>query len=233
MCGRFNVDAHPLSQLLLEVVQLRHPGPDNHNAAPTETIVVLRTGAAGEPELAPMRWWLTPYWAPEATTKYSMFNAKSETVEKSRAFREPFERRRCAVPVSGFYEWARGEGRKLPYYIRPHDAPGLWLAGLWDRWRDRVNDTVLESFAVLTTRAHPAIEHIHSRQPVLLGSPAVARWLDPGVPGDAVKPLLEPAVPVAVDLVPVSTYVNDARHKARRCIEPVGEARTVAADPAP
>ena len=37
MCGRFNVDADPLSRLLMELVKLRHPGPDNHNAAPTES----------------------------------------------------------------------------------------------------------------------------------------------------------------------------------------------------
>lgn len=230
MCGRFNVNADPLSRLLLELVQLRHPGPDNYNAAPTETITVLRLDDAGKPELVPMRWWLTPYWAKEPGTRYSMFNAKSETVDTSRAFRQPFARRRCVVPVSGFYEWAKVEGRKLPYYIRPHQAPGLLLAGIWDRWRQPDTGESLDSFAILTTAANPGLEFVHTRQPVMLSAEQIRRWLSPDVPADEVKPLLGCAVPVDLDAVPVSSYVNNARHKDPRCVDPVGDSVAVPAD---
>jgi putative SOS response-associated peptidase YedK len=185
MCGRFNVESDPLSRLLLELVRLRHPGPDNHNAAPTENIVVLRLGEGGAPELVPMRWWLTPYWAKEVGTRYAMFNARSETLASSRAFREPFRRRRCVVPVSGFYEWCRrteggAAGGKVPYYIRPQAADGLLLAGIWDRWRDAASDTVLESFAIVTTPAADAMAFVHNRQPVMLSLEDARGWLDGG-----------------------------------------------------
>ena len=144
MCGRFNVSTSPLSDLLLELIGMPHPGPDNVNTAPTETVVVLRINDAGKPELAPMRWWLTPYWSKTPKSKYSMFNAKSETADTSAAFREPLRRRRCVVPVSGFYEWVRRRAdasgrstRGMPYYIVPSRQGGLLLAGLWDRWRNR------------------------------------------------------------------------------------------------
>ena len=236
MCGRFNVESDPLSKLLLELVRLRHPGPDNHNAAPTETIVVLRLGRDGEPELVPMRWWLTPYWAKEPGSRYAMFNAKSETVERTPAFREPFRHRRCVVPVSGFYEWARTAERasdgtsKLPYYIRPHDVPGLLLAGVWDRWRNRETNEVLESFAILTTKAVKGLEFVHDRQPVMLGLREARRWLDPAAKAQQLKDMLAPDVPVDLDAVPVSSYVNDARHKEVRCIEPIGVAVTIPAE---
>lgn len=233
MCGRFNVDADPLSKLLLELVQLRHPGPDNHNAAPTETIVVLRLDAAGDPELVPMRWWLTPYWSKDAGTRYAMFNARSESVERSRAFREPFRKRRCVVPVSGFYEWAKpvtaeGEarrGRKLPYYIRPREdqLPGMLLAGIWDRWRDPDGGDVLESFAILTTDAAAGLEFVHHRQPAILDMAGAKRWLDPEADTAALKALLGAAIPIPLEALPVSTYVNDARHKDGRCVAGVGE----------
>ena len=70
MCGRFNVSSGPLSQLLLEMVGLEHPGPDNLNLAPTEMVPVLRIGRSGAPEVVPMRWWLTPFWARELSTKF-------------------------------------------------------------------------------------------------------------------------------------------------------------------
>ena len=248
MCGRFNVEADPLSRLLLEMVQLPHPGPDNHNAAPTENVVVLRRGEQG-PELLPMRWWLTPYWAKQPATTYSMFNARSETVAQSRAFREPFRQRRCVVPVSGFYEWQRaatagrqraasaGKQRsataaKQPYYLRPLEQSGLLIAGIWDRWRDPDGNTDLLSFAILTTTAHPGIEFVHNRQPVMLSAADAGRWLDPSVAEDELRPLLGARLPVALEVMPVSTWVNNARHKDPRCIEPVGAPVALAADAA-
>ena len=238
MCGRFNVESDPLSKLLLELVRLRHPGPDNHNAAPTETIMVLRLDDQGEPELVPMRWWLTPYWAKEPGSRYAMFNAKSETVDKAPAFREPFRKRRCVVPVSGFYEWAKSSTRssdgksRLPYYIRPQESPGLLLAGVWDHWRNRATGELLESFAILTTQAGKALEFVHTRQPVLLSLADGRCWLDPDASADQLKAMLGPAIPVALDAVPVSSYVNNARNKESRCIEPIGTPVAVSAGPA-
>lgn len=219
MCGRFNVSSDPLSQLLMELVGMTHPGPDNHNAAPTENIVVLRLSEVGEPELVSMRWWLTPFWSKEVTSKYSMFNAKSETAAKSPAFREPFRKRRCVVPVSGFYEWVRENNQKLPYYITSADTPGLLLAGLWDHWTNSETGDVLESFTILTTAAAPGMEFIHKRQPVMLTMEDAHRWMDP----DNAKfvELINSVMPQELEAIPVSTYVNNARHKDHRCLEAV------------
>lgn len=219
MCGRFNVSSDPLSQLLMELVGMTHPGPDNHNAAPTENIVVLRLGEDGQPELVPMRWWLTPFWSKEVSTKYSMFNAKSETAAKSPAFREPFRKRRCVVPVSGFYEWVRENNQKLPYYITPADTPGLLLAGLWDHWTNAETGDVLESFTILTTAAAAGMEFIHKRQPVMLTMADAHLWLDSG--NAEFAELITSQMPQELEAIPVSTYVNNARHKDDRCLEAV------------
>jgi putative SOS response-associated peptidase YedK len=244
MCGRFNVETSPLSVWLLEILGVGHPGPDNHNAAPTEQIAVVRENGAGEREAVRMRWWLTPYWSKEVGTRYSMFNARCETLLTSAAFREPFRRRRCLVPVSGFYEWstpaaaaarddalsaaavtvvpkARGASGKLAWYIRPRNEPGLLLAGIWDRWVNRETGEALETFAIVTTAAHPAMLFVHTRQPLMLDLPNALRWLDPASPTDALAPLLNPLLAVEIDAVPVSSHVNNARNKDPRCLEPI------------
>ena len=149
MCGRFNVTSDPLSRLLMELLGMPHPGPDNFNAAPTESIVVARLGEDGAPELVPMRWWLTPFWAKEMSTRYSMFNAKSEKVHQSPAFREPFRNRRCVVPVSGFYEWSphrRSEAAVLHSASRvARVAPGRHLGSLAQLRRPTRFSRVLQS----------------------------------------------------------------------------------------
>lgn len=236
MCGRFNITADPLAQLLMLLLDISYPGPDRMNVAPTETVPVLRQTDDGEAELVPMRWWLTPFWAKEASTRYSMFNAKSETAAKSPAFREPYRKRRCVVPVSGFYEWAKGrldgEAVKLPYFIRPQDDPGLLLAGLWDRWRDPQADAdapLLESFTILTTAANPALEFVHHRQPVMLSVDDARRWLDMAVPTEALEDLYDSLIPLRLEAVPVSTHVNNARNDGERCVTPVGDALLIGA----
>ena len=221
MCGRFNVTADPLSQLLMELVGLSHPGPDNFNTAPTETVTVLRIDRDGAPELVPMRWWLTPYWAKEMSSKYSMFNARSETVQKSPAFKEPFQKRRCVVPVCGFYEWTRQHNQKLPYFITPIEFPGMLLAGLWDRWHNKQTEEVVESFTILTTEAHDQLKFVHTRQPVMLSLADAHSWLETGTEVTDLVALFESAIPMTLDAVPVSTYVNNARNKDARCVDPI------------
>ena len=230
MCGRFNVSASPLSDLLIELVGMAHPGPDNYNTAPTEAVTVLRIGGDERPELVPMRWWLTPYWAKEMSAKYAMFNARSETVANSPAFREPYKKRRCVVPVSGFYEWARSGSQKLPYYLTAHEVPGLLLAGVWDRWHIPESGELLESFAVLTCPANERLKFVHKRQPVMLSMADAHRWLDPALPAPDRKELFASCLPVAMDAVPVSSYVNNARNKTARCLDPIGRIVDIAAD---
>lgn len=239
MCGRLNVTADPLARLLMELVGVTFPAGDRFNIAPTESVRVVRQSAAGEPELVAMRWWLTPFWAKEKSNKYSMFNAKSETAAKSPAFREPYRQRRCVVPVSGFYEWAKGklEGApaKLPYFIRPEQGDGLLLAGLWDRWRDPAagpDSEPLESFTILTTAVNPALAFVHHRQPVLLSMHHARQWLDMSIPTQELEHLYDGLIPLALEAVPVSTYVNNARNDGDRCVTPIGAALLVGAQPA-
>jgi putative SOS response-associated peptidase YedK len=204
----------------MELVGMPHPGPDNFNAAPTESIVVLRLDDADEPELVPMRWWLTPFWSKSPSTKYSMFNARSETAHKSPAFREPLKKRRCVVPVCGFYEWVRQENRKLPYYITPREVPGLLLAGIWDAWVNKETGELIESFAILTAPAAPAMEFVHNRQPVMLSLADAHVWLRAGA--DVTGELMDSRIPVDLEAIPVSAHVNNARHKDARCSDPIG-----------
>ena len=89
------------------------------------------------------------------STRYSMFNAKSETAATLPSFREPYKRQRCVVPVSGFYEWARRQGHKQAYFYGV-EKTGLLLAGLWDRWQGVDDGAVLLHIALPYSPPAPA-----------------------------------------------------------------------------
>jgi putative SOS response-associated peptidase YedK len=228
MCGRINVSADPLAELYLELLEQQFSGEDRYNVAPTEQVPVIRRSREGGLVVRNKRWWLTPYWSKDTSTRYSMFNAKSETLESSRAFSEPFRRRRCAVPISGFYEWVKDGERKLPYYIRPAGNDGLLLAGIWDRWRGA--DEVVESFAVITTAVNDKLAFVHNRQPVILRCEDLECWLDEASEPEQVRALLSATLPAPLSAIPVSTYVNNSRNEGVRCIEPIAAAVDLSAD---
>lgn len=247
MCGRFNVSADPLVRLLEQLLGIAYApvgAADRFNLAPTATVPVLRQGADGAVELTPMKWWLMPYWSRQPKPRYATFNARVETAATSASFREPYRKRRCVVPISGFYEWAktqvaapasgnasgnasaqaRGRTAKLPYYLKPSAASGLLLAGLWDRWQDSQTKAVFESFTVLTTEANAALRFVHDRQPVMLSIADARRWLDHRTPTAELEDRFASLLPVTLEVVPVSTYVNNARNDGPRCITPIGDA---------
>jgi putative SOS response-associated peptidase YedK len=225
VCGRFNVIDNPELQQLLRDLGIDLGLPTRTNIAPTETISLVR-GAADARELADVRWWLTPRWAKQVDQKYSMFNARSETLDSSRAFREPFRRRRGIVPVSSFIEWRSEEGGRQPYLITGASG-ALALAAIWERWEGEGGS--LETCALVTTAAAPVFESIHSRMPVMLAAGDRDRWLEPGEPVAADDPIFESRLREDLSVVPVSRGINNARNKQAELIEPCGEVRVLAA----
>jgi putative SOS response-associated peptidase YedK len=67
---------------------------------------VVRVGYA-QREIARLRWAFIPYWARDTSIGLKTINARGETLSEKRAFRDAFQRRRCLVPMVGFYEWQK------------------------------------------------------------------------------------------------------------------------------
>ena len=75
----------------------------SYNIAPQSFQPVVRLDSeTGKRELTLMRWGLVPFWSRDGTVAFNTINAKSETVAKSPAYREPWKRRRCLVPADWF-----------------------------------------------------------------------------------------------------------------------------------
>ena len=229
-----NVDEDVLDDIFESLLGQPFPGESNFNTAPTEPVWIVRSRHQSDGaglEAAEAQWWLTPYWSRTAKPRYATFNAKAETLATSRTFAEPFRRRRCVVPVAGFYEWRRNGNLRQPFYVRPESQPSsLCLGGVWDRWRPRDGSPPIESFAVVTTAASPGLEFLHDRQPLMLSPHEAARWLDREASDEELARLLEPCLPHDLAALPVSNYVGDPRHKGRECSAATGMAIAIAAN---
>jgi putative SOS response-associated peptidase YedK len=222
MCGRFSQQrpASELSEIFAAEPLVDDLGP-RYNVAPTDEalVVVQREERRG---LTAYRWGLIPHWATEARSGSKMFNARAETLTTSPVFRESFKRKRCLVPVDGFYEWKREGSLRQPYRITRADGRPLALAGLWTGWRDPATETVRRTFTIVTSAPNRAMADVHDRMPVIVPEEAWARWLDPD-PADRgeLLGLLTPSDATDLDIRAVSRLVNDVRNDGPELFEPI------------
>src|SRR4051794_13492995 len=99
------------------------------NIAPFQTAPVVRLADRGR-RAAVLRWGLVASWAKDEKAAAHAINARCETAAEKPTFRAAFQKRRCLVPATGFYEWTATGRQKLPVVLRP-PGPLFAFAGLW------------------------------------------------------------------------------------------------------
>ncbi len=177
MCGRFIITVD--FEMIKVVFRLRAEYYDlqpRYNIAPGQDIPVI-TNTPGGWGISPMRWGLIPPWAGDVKIGYRMINARAETVGEKPAFKSAFQRRRCLIPATGFYEWKK-EGRvKQPMLITLPGEKVFALAGIWEQW-SAPDGAVIYSCSIITTEANRYLADIHNRMPVIFtGERDYESWL--------------------------------------------------------
>ena len=223
MCGRFAQQrpASELAEIFAAEPLADDPGPQ-FNVAPTDEALVIVQREDRRAVVA-YRWGLIPHWSENAKVGSKMFNARAETLTSSPAFREALVRRRCLIPVDGFYEWKREGTVRQPYLIGRADGLPLTLAGLWAGWRDPATERVVRSFTIVTSAPNDQMIDLHNRMPVVLREEAWATWLDPATDRSELRALLEPTDDVTLDIRPVSRLVNDVRNDGPELVQALAD----------
>ena len=222
MCGRYALYG-PTSRKNREVIafldrELEFGG--TYNAAPTQLLPVYRVSTEHGHELRLLRWGLIPFWAKDAAIGARMINARGETVAEKPAFRAAFSRRRCLVPMSGFYEWQRDAARKVPHFIHLLNSEVFAAAGLHEFWPGKDGAAPVESFTIITTDANELVRPLHDRMPVILQEADYDAWLDPeNKDTGKLKGLLRPYPAGEMRAYPVSPRVNNAKNNDAELIE--------------
>ena len=163
MCGRFhlgfsNKEVQDIVNNLPESdlnVQLRFGDIFPKDVAP------VFTAESDKPSL--IRWGFERF-----DKKGVLINARAETVTDRQTFRKGFLERRCAIPVSGFYEWDENKNKK---YFVSGDGNLLYLCGFTKPY-DGEN-----GFIILTKQSTPPVKKYHNRIPVIADKSAIKKYL--------------------------------------------------------
>jgi putative SOS response-associated peptidase YedK len=214
----------PLGEIraLFETVNPTPNAAPNYNAAPTDTLPVVRLDREGRRSLDLLRWGLIPYWAKDASIGPRCINAMAETVATKPAFRDAFRQRRCLVPVDFFYEWRKLPDGKQPYAIGLADGSPMAFAGLWERWRDPADGGIVQSFAIVTGPPNELCAPIHNRMPVILPREAWRPWLGEEDAGaDALLVLLRSFPAALMRAYQVAARVGNVRNNDPDLLAPL------------
>ena len=221
MCGRFALLAH--QELLRDrfgIDKFEATIEERYNIAPDQHVPVI-IKEDSQIKLVEMKWGFLPFWSKEPTTEYSTINARSESAHVRPAFRFSFAKRRCLIPVSGFYEWKGPSGNRTPHFIRLKNQEPFAFAGLYDIWKSEDGKTEIRSFTILTTEPNADMESIHNRMPVILEGPNEKVWLNADETVEELRKLMFPYPGGLLESYEVSRYVNKPENLGPKCIEPV------------
>ena len=139
---------------------------------PTNVVPVIAPGKNGKKAAFPMKWGF------QIPKRSLIVNARTETAAEKPTFKEAWEKHRCIIPASWYYEWEHfpmptGKtkvGRK--YLIQPAGASITYLCGLY-RFEDE-----LPVFTILTREPDEELRQIHDRMPLILPGDRIDRWIN-------------------------------------------------------
>ena len=184
MCTRFYVepDTEETRALITAVQQSQLTGRfikagsavmTSGEIRPTNVVPVIATGRNGKKAVFPMRWGF------QIPGRSLLVNARSETAGEKPTFKESWEKHRCIIPASWYFEWEHllsptGQMKTgAKYMIQPCDSAMTWLAGLYRIEND------LPVFTVLTREPTADLRRIHDRMPLIFPRERIAEWIDP------------------------------------------------------
>jgi putative SOS response-associated peptidase YedK len=145
-----------------------------YNIKPTETIDLAVETPAGL-VVTTARWWFVPgfFRGEVGEWKATTFNARIESAAEKPVFRQAWQRGRCVIPASGYYEWTGERGRKQPWFVTvEQNLPVFLFAGLCAPRPDGGLTA-----AILTREADPGTADLHPRMPVILTDAEIGPWL--------------------------------------------------------
>jgi putative SOS response-associated peptidase YedK len=178
---------------------------------------------------------MTPSWAKQPM---QLINARAEgdknpnndpSFKGSRsiflkpAFQKPLFAQRCIVIADAFIESSSGVF-PMPhlFYMRDHRHP-IGFAGLYDVWKNPVNQVQIHSFTIITTVANSLVRSLPaSRMPVILPYGRESQWLKPTLSLAEILGLLTKHPSKQMNAYPVSRKVNLPGPFSKEILTPQG-----------
>lgn len=222
MCGRYAITLPPDAMRALFGYPEQPNFPPRYNIAPTQPVPVVRQNESAR-QFILMRWGFIPGWVKDPKDFPLVINIRGETAAEKPSFRAALTRRRCLMPVDGFYEWRRPgpgmRGESLAYLFRRPDRGLFAFAALWETWSSP-DGSEIDTVALINGPANGLMSAIHERCPVIVDPRHFGTWLDPMTEPKDYAALLRPPPEDLLEMVRIGPAVNKVAHDGPEVQEP-------------
>lgn len=149
--------------------------------------------------------------------KKNIINSRLESIDNKIIFKESYYKRKCIIPLNGYYEWSILNSNKIPFFIHLPPSEPMYLAGIW-KYIDFKKDEK-KVFTIITKNANNHIRQIHQRMPVLLSFEEGEKYIHDDKSlflNNSFTSIIEPEL----DYYSVSKFVNNPLNNSKECIIP-------------
>ncbi|MDH5720713.1 MAG: SOS response-associated peptidase [Spirochaetia bacterium] len=238
MCGRYSLAA-PSSQIT-EAFELETENllsEKRYNIAPTQFAPFVYINEENKRTINKTRFGFIPsWWAHTKETLFkpplgSTFNARDDKLFSSGYWKKSIIAKRALLPATGFYEWQKSDGEKLPYYFRLKNENELFAFGaVYSIWKvpdnykffqKSKNDAIFTA-AIITTEANENTKAIgHLRHPLIIDRANYDAWLNHDLSEAELKSLIKPFLPDKMIYFRVSKAVNSVKNESEDLIRKI------------
>jgi len=207
MCGRYSVQKKTLlvaNGLVKKNINVDLE-QDNFNCAPGGKYPCIKSATNGK-YLEMTIFGLLPSFAKPDFRR--LHNARLEGIETKISFKKLIVNSRAVIPITGFYEWAKENEKKVPHYFTRNDDQDIFLAGIHDNGQ----------FTIITREATEENSKIHHRQPVIISKSQINNYFN--LNNNAVEFLNSVKAP-ELKFHPVTTDVNNPSKNDATLINPI------------
>lgn len=211
MCGRF-ASYKNLNKLknIFDVINSDFNITQSYNVSPGQDVNIILSYKF-ENYLLSSNWGYN-FINSKTQNNQSVINSRIETINSKLLFKDSFLKRKCIIPVNGYFEWSQQEGEKKPYFIQLGAGELIYLAGVWRK--EKYNDDKRRVFSIITKAANSKINKIHHRMPVVLNTNNAQDYLETK-DNDLIFNNYED---VDLNITEVSKYVNNPKNNDEKCI---------------
>ncbi|KAH8822713.1 DUF159-domain-containing protein [Flagelloscypha sp. PMI_526] len=221
---RYNIAPHTNAPV---IHRIRGGALGNHDQQAGSSSTMPRT------VMQTMNWGLVPSWTKGSVNvnQLNTTNARSENlIEGGGMWGSIKGKKRCIIPISGYYEWLTKGKTKIPHYMKHHDSGDgssnlMLLAGLYDcYYPEGETGKPKYTFSIVTTSANPSLSWLHERMPVILRSrEEIDIWLDTSSQTwtEELSTLLKQEYDAPISCYAVPTEVGKVGLQSASFVEPV------------
>ena len=169
MCGRYELkNNEELKKIMSSIKDMTFVYEDSKEIFPGDKVPIICLDKELKRSTFIMKWGYT-------INDKLIFNSRSEEINKKKSFKDDYQRHRCIVPATSYFEWDKN---KVKYQMSLSNGL-LYMAGIY-----RIENGI-PVFSILTREPSESLSKIHHRMPVILSKDLIDEWInynnDPGL----------------------------------------------------